>query len=45
MLDTVYYNVLWDGKDDNGVTLTSGLYLIHMVTEESNMVKKVLMMK
>ncbi len=40
-----YYNVVWDGKDNKGQTVGSGLYLYRMTAGSFNVVKKMVFMK
>lgn len=43
--DRGQHTVTWDGKNDNGTTVSSGIYLYKMKTNSHNEVKKMLMMK
>jgi len=43
--DTGFYNVLWDGRDDNGKTVTSGIYFYRMTTPSYDKVNKMLLLK
>ncbi len=40
-----HYSVDWDGKDDNGKTVASGLYLYKMETGEYSETKKMILLK
>ncbi|MCP4546348.1 MAG: T9SS type A sorting domain-containing protein [bacterium] len=39
------HEVLWDGRDDNGISLGSGLYLVHLQGEELQLSRKLLLVK
>jgi hypothetical protein len=40
-----YYRVYWDGRDDNGYDLASGVYFYRIVAGEFHAVKKMLLVK
>jgi len=40
-----YYSTNWDGFDDAGVKVSSGVYFYQLVTPESKMTKKMVLMK
>jgi outer membrane protein assembly factor BamB len=40
-----YYEVVWDGKDENGLSLGSGMYLVRMEAEDFTSIRKALLMK
>lgn len=40
-----YYSVLWDGTDDTGTALSTGLYLVVFDENGSDQIKKVLVVK
>jgi hypothetical protein len=40
-----YYSAFWDGKDTNGGSVSSGVYLYRLVTEKEALTKKMLMLK
>ncbi len=44
-LDIGSYNVIWNGKDDNGHNLNSGIYLLKMVAANYVKVQKLILMK
>jgi hypothetical protein len=37
------YNILWDGKNDNGAIVSSGIYLVYFQAGESQEVKKMIL--
>jgi C1A family cysteine protease len=39
------HSVVWDGNDENGLSVTSGTYLLRMQASEFVMVKKILLLK
>ena len=39
------YNIHWDGKDDNGDDVASGLYLYRLETDDYQAIKKMLLLK
>jgi hypothetical protein len=39
------YEAVWDGKDENGLTLGSGMYLVRMEAGKFTSMRKVVMMK
>ena len=39
------YAVRWDGKDDHGIEITSGVYIYHMKSKKYSMSKKMLLIK
>ena len=39
------YSVKWDGKDDTGTELASGLYLYRLQTKEFVQVKKLVLLR
>jgi len=39
------HKVSWDGKDDSGKSLSSGMYYINLVTEKGNFTHKSLLIK
>jgi flagellar hook assembly protein FlgD len=39
------HKVIWDGKDGNGATLASGIYLIRWSTPDQMQLKKVVFMR
>jgi hypothetical protein len=44
-LNPGFYQLLWDGKDENGNSLPSGIYFIQLKTQDAWAVKKVLLVK
>jgi hypothetical protein len=40
-----YYRVVWDGKDENGLSLGSGMYLVILRSGEFSTIRKVLLMR
>ncbi len=44
-LDAGSYEELWDGKNDYGIPVSSGLYLIRMQAESFMNVKKMILLK
>ena len=49
LVDEIYsagnYTVLWDGKDDNGNNVSSGIYLYKLKAEDYTSTKKMILMK
>ena len=39
------YNAVWNGKDNNGKKVTSGIYMYKLTTKEKSITKKMLMLK
>ena len=39
------YHVFWNGMNDNGLKMGSGTYIIRMVTEDTQQVQKVMLLK
>ena len=39
------HNVVWNGKDNNGKTVSSGVYFYHMLSKEYSGTKKMILMK
>jgi flagellar hook assembly protein FlgD len=39
------YNLLWDGKDDNGQSVTSGAYIYRVISGGSAITKKMMLLK
>jgi flagellar hook assembly protein FlgD len=39
------YSVVWDGRDDSGVQVSSGIYLYRMTAGEHQSIKRMLLMK
>ncbi len=39
------HNVVWNGKDNNGKTVSSGVYFYHMLSKEYSSTKKMILMK
>ena len=39
------YNVVWNGTDENGISVGSGIYFYRMTTEEYTAVKRMILMK
>lgn len=44
-LDAGYHSVVWDGKDDNGKQVSSGVYFYKMKLDNYTSVRKMLLMK
>lgn len=44
-LSAAYHNIVWNGKDDRGRNVSSGVFFYRMRTEDYNEVKKMLMIK
>jgi len=44
-LDAGFHSVVWDGKDDNGKKVASGIYLYRFKTTNISQVKKMMLMK
>ena len=42
---TGYYNVIWQGTDDNGKNVTSGIYFYQMKTRDYSIVKKMILLR
>jgi hypothetical protein len=40
-----YHSVAWDGKNDRGVTVSTGIYIYQLRTEKQTLVRKMIMMK
>jgi hypothetical protein len=40
-----YWQVVWDGKDESGQIVPSGLYFYHLNTPECSLVKKMILVK
>lgn len=40
-----YYEIVWDGKDNRGRKLASGIYFYRFETEEAKLIKKMIMTK
>ncbi len=40
-----YYEIVWDGKDNLGTNLPTGVYLIRMNTNEFNASKRVILLR
>lgn len=43
--NTGYHRVVWDGKTDSGVAVTTGMYYVKMVSDKYKATHKVMMMK
>jgi hypothetical protein len=43
--DAGFFDAIWDGRDDSGNRLGSGLYVVQMKTKEFMAMKKVVMIK
>jgi flagellar hook assembly protein FlgD len=43
--DAGYHSVVWDGKDERGKSLSSGMYFYRMITDEFNQTKQMLLLK
>jgi len=43
--DAGYYQVVWDGRNDQGVKLATGLYIYRFSAGDYQSVQKMLMMK
>jgi len=39
------YDAVWDGRDDNGLAVTTGIYMVRMKAGEFNTTQKVVLMK
>ena len=39
------HSIVWNGKDDTGKNVTSGVYLLSMKTESYNATQKMILMK
>ena len=39
------YEVIWNGENDNGVRVESGLYLVRLTTEKNNYLRKIMLIK
>ena len=39
------HNVIWNGRDDNGMSVSSGIYFYRMVTDDYVSVKKMMLLK
>ncbi len=44
-LPAAYHNVVWDGRDNRGRSVSSGIFFYRMRTDEYQSVKKMIMMK
>ncbi len=44
-LDSGFHSAVWDGKDDNGKKVASGIYLYRFKTTKINQVKKMMLIK
>jgi len=44
-LKAAYHSVVWDGKDTNGINVSSGVYFYKMDTGEYTSIKKMILMK
>jgi flagellar hook assembly protein FlgD len=40
-----FYEVIWDGRSDEGIELPSGVYLLRMKSGDFNAEKKLMMLK
>lgn len=40
-----YYGILWDGRDESGKSLPTGIYFCEFKTEDSKMTKKMILVK
>jgi hypothetical protein len=45
MMNAAYHNVVWDGRDDAGAQVASGMYLYRIVADKNSATMKMLMMK
>ena len=43
--DMGYYDIIWDGTDENGEELASGLYIYQLISDEHTENKKMLLLK
>ncbi|RLC56633.1 MAG: hypothetical protein DRH89_05255, partial [Candidatus Cloacimonadota bacterium] len=39
------HNVVWNGKDNNGKIVSSGVYFYHMLSKEYSSTRKMILMK
>ncbi|MEG8947321.1 glycosyl hydrolase 53 family protein [Rosettibacter firmus] len=39
------YSILWDGRDDNGIYVPSGIYFLNLVANEKRLVNKLILLK
>jgi len=39
------YSVIWDGKNDNGEEVASGVYFYQLVTENNRVTKKMVLLR
>ena len=39
------YRVVWNGRNINGVSLGSGVYFLRLITNEKQLVKRMILMK
>jgi Flagellar hook capping protein len=44
-IESGYHSAIWSGMDNNGVQLSSGVYLYSLQSEGSNMTRKMIYMK
>ena len=44
-MDSGFHKVVWDGKDENGKSVSSGIYFYKMNTGEYTSTKKMILMK
>jgi len=44
-LHAAYHNIVWDGRDNRGRLVSSGIFFYRMKTDEYNNVRKMIMMK
>ena len=44
-LSTGYHNVVWDGVDNNGMSVSAGIYIYALQTETSLITRKMVFMK
>ena len=40
-----YYRLRWDGRDDAGRSVASGLYLYRLVTNEGGLTRKLMLLR
>ena len=43
--DKLAENIIWDGKDDQGRRVPSGIYFVHLKSPEKTVIKKAILLK